>query len=88
MHKPKLRTTVRKMCMCAHNGQITCPYFTIDFKNDDSTIKLAKNQVVVAAALALFVFLFIHYCTAHLPFSSEHNLQVGQSVGPGRFFPS
>ena len=60
-----------------HNGRVICPYFTIEFKKDDNTIELGRNQVVVAVALALFVLLFIHYCTAHLPFSSEHNLQVG-----------
>jgi len=37
-----------------HNDRITCPYFTIEFKKDGSTIELAQNQVAVAAALALY----------------------------------
>jgi hypothetical protein len=36
-----------------HNDRITCPYFTIEFKKDDSTLELAQNQMAAAAALAL-----------------------------------
>ena len=36
------------------NQRITCPYFTIEFKKDDSDSLSAENQVASAAALALY----------------------------------
>ncbi|MCJ1400074.1 hypothetical protein MMC11_003277 [Xylographa trunciseda] len=37
-----------------HNDRITCPYFTIEFKKDGTTVELAQNQVAVAATVALY----------------------------------
>lgn len=74
--------------MYVPNGRVIYPYFTIEFKKDDNTIEPGRNQVGVVVALALFVLLLIQSCTAHLPFSSEYNFQVRNSVGPGRFFTS
>ena len=34
--------------------RITCPYFTIVFKKDESTLEAAINQVATASALALY----------------------------------
>jgi hypothetical protein len=35
-------------------NQITCPYFTIEFKKTDATVERAWNRVVAASALALY----------------------------------
>lgn len=37
-----------------HQRRITCPYLTVEFKRDESTLELAQNQVAVAAAVALY----------------------------------
>lgn len=39
---------------CVIYNRITCPYFTIEFKKDDSTEEAAENQVATAATLALY----------------------------------
>lgn len=36
------------------DDRITCPYFTVEFKKDDSTFTTATNQVATASALALY----------------------------------
>ncbi|KAJ2897205.1 hypothetical protein MKZ38_004852 [Zalerion maritima] len=37
-----------------HNDRITCPYFTVEFKKDDTTAERAQNQIAAAAAMALY----------------------------------
>ena len=39
---------------CVMHESITCPYFTVEFKRDDSDIAVAKLQVAAASALALY----------------------------------
>ena len=40
--------------MSVRKDRILCPYLTIEFKKDDSTLRKARNQVAVASALALY----------------------------------
>ena len=35
-------------------GEYTCPYFTVEFKKDNSSVAVAQNQVACAASLALY----------------------------------
>ena len=34
--------------------RVTCPYFTVEFKRDDSGDVVAENQIATAGALALY----------------------------------
>jgi hypothetical protein len=50
---PAYRKTVGEYVSIRKN-RILCPYLTIEFKKDDSTLRKARNQVAVASALALY----------------------------------
>jgi hypothetical protein len=50
---PIYRVTVGEYVSVREN-RILCPYLTIEFKKDDSTLRKARNQVAVASALALY----------------------------------
>ena len=50
---PVYRKTVGEY-VSVRKDRILCPYLTIEFKKDDSTLRKARNQVAVASALALY----------------------------------
>jgi hypothetical protein len=50
---PEYRETVGEY-VSVRKDRILCPYLTIEFKKDDSTLRKARNQVAVASALALY----------------------------------
>jgi hypothetical protein len=50
---PLYRIIVREY-VSVRKKRILCPYLTIEFKKDDSTLRKARNQVAVASALALY----------------------------------
>jgi hypothetical protein len=47
------RSQIREYTLVMYR-RVTCPYFTIEFKRDDSTDTTAENQVAVAGAMALY----------------------------------
>ena len=49
--------------------RMTCPYFTIEFKRDDTDIKQAENQVATFGALALYNRYILHQ---EIPKDEEH----------------
>ena len=50
---PEYRQIVSEY-VSVRKDRILCPYLTIEFKKDDSTLRKARNQVAVASALALY----------------------------------
>lgn len=50
---PEYKNQVREW-VYVMNKRITCPYFTVEFKRDESSIDAAINQVATASALALY----------------------------------
>jgi hypothetical protein len=50
---PSYRSSVTEY-VSVRNERILCPYLTIEFKKDDSTLRKARRQVAVASALALY----------------------------------
>lgn len=50
---PKYKSQVQEWIYAMYD-RITCPYFTIEFKRDDSTLAAAINQLAAASLLALY----------------------------------
>src|SRR5436305_2832686 len=50
---PEYRQIVSEY-VSVRKDRILCPYLTIEFKKDDSTLRKARNQVAVASAVALY----------------------------------
>ena len=50
---PEYQNQIEEWAYVMHH-RITCPYFTVEFKRDDSGIAAAKYQVATASALALY----------------------------------
>jgi hypothetical protein len=50
---PEYREAVGEY-VSVRKDRILCPYLTIEFKKDDSTLRKARNRVAIASALALY----------------------------------